>query len=180
MLGVFFDTLVLCTCTAIVILLAGKGYSGEAEGIRITQQAMTVHMGAAGAHFVSLAIVFFAFTSVVANFAYAESNLRVFRLDGKWGKSAYIIVYLVMVYWGSRADLGVVWVAADVALGMMTVVNVIAVILLSPTIIAVSRDYLQKLKNQPVDKISFKLSDCHIQGKIDDEEVWVGKIKTQD
>jgi AGCS family alanine or glycine:cation symporter len=163
MLGVFFDTIILCTCTAIIILLAGDIHDGGMTGIRLTQDAMTYHIGNSGTHFVSVAITLFAFSSVVANFAYAQSNLRMFRLDNRGGNIAYTLAYLAMVFWGSGASLKEVWAAADMALGMMTVVNVTALILLTPTIVAVSKDYLNKINRK--DDATFKTGDCAIQGK---------------
>ena len=172
MLGVFFDTLVLCTCTAIIILLAGGSHSGEMEGIRLTQEAMSVHMGDYGVYFVSIAISFFAFTSVVANYAYAESNLRVFNCDNKVGRGVYTLAYLAMVLWGSGASLAAVWAAADMALGLMTVVNVTALILLTPTIVAVSRDYFAK--RDAGQDVTFSLSGCNVQGT-PEPDIWKGK-----
>lgn len=166
MLGVFFDTIILCTCTAVIILLAGDIPAGEMTGIRLTQDAMTQHIGNSGLHFVSLAITLFAFTSVVANYAYAQSNLRIFGVDNKWGNGAYTVAYLAMVFWGSGARLDVVWSAADMALGLMTLVNVTALVLLTPTIIAVSKDYFSKHENGR--DMSFKKDDCTIQGKTED------------
>lgn len=173
MLGVFFDTIVLCTCTAFIILLA-NGDAGEGvNGIRLTQNAVEHHIGGYGLHFVSLAITLFAFTSVVANFAYAQSNLRVFGLDTKLGNRVYIFAYLVMVLWGANASLKIVFSAADMALGLMTVVNVIALILLTPTIRAVSNDYFRQRKQQKSNggSIQFKQSDCHIQGNTEGD-IW--------
>ncbi len=169
MLGVFFDTIILCTCTAIIILLAGDYSSEGATGIRLTQDAMNTHMGSTGLHFVSIAITVFAFTSVVANFAYAQSNLRIFGADTKLGNSAYIIIYLGMVFWGSSATLEIVWSAADMALGLMTLVNVTALALLTPTIVSVSRDYFSKYERG--DEMHFRKGDCTIQGKTEDN-IW--------
>lgn len=169
MLGVFFDTIILCTCTAIIILLAGEIPSGEATGIRLTQDAMTHHIGRYGLHFVSIAITIFAFTSVVANYAYAQSNLRIFNLDNKLGNWAYTATYLAMVLWGSNASLKAVWDAADMALGLMTVVNVSALILLTPTIVAVSKDYFKK--RDAGQKLEFRKHHCNIQGRIEDD-IW--------
>ncbi len=169
MLGVFFDTIVLCTCTAIIILLAGDYSSEGATGIRLTQNAMNVHMGNTGLHFVSMAITLFAFTSVVANFAYAQSNLQIFGADTKLGNAAYIVIYLGMVFWGSGATLEIVWSAADMALGLMTLVNVTALALLTPTIISVSRDYFSK--HERGDEMRFRKGDCTIQGKTEND-IW--------
>ncbi len=141
MLGVFFDTIVLCSCTAVIILLADIDITGEMEGIRLTQSAMTAHMGAGGIYFVAAAICLFAFTSVVANYAYAESNLHLFKLDNKFGRTVYTGLYLSMMIWGASATLKQVWDLADIALGLMTVVNVIAIIRLTPTILTVTKDY---------------------------------------
>ena len=170
MLGVFFDTIVLCTCTAVIILLAGGATSSEPEGIRLTQTAMEAHLGGYGIHFVTVAISLFAFTSVVANYAYAESNLRIFGMDNKLGRSAYSVAYMAMVIWGTNAGLAEVWNAGDMALGLMTVVNICALILLSPTIVAVSKDYAFK-RNKGV-TIDFKLGDCKIQGQTKDDDIW--------
>jgi len=169
MLGVFFDTIILCTCTAVIILLAGDYSNDGATGIRLTQNAMNTHMGDTGLHFVSIAITLFAFTSVVANFAYAQSNLRIFGADTKLGNTAYIIIYLAMVFWGSGAKLEIVWSAADMALGLMTLVNVTALALLTPTIIAVSRDYFSK--HERGDDMRFRKNDCAIQGETEDD-IW--------
>ena len=170
MMGVFFDTIILCTCTAVVILLSGfTGMDGENNGIQITQTAMQHHIGFYGGHFVAIALTLFAFTSVVANFAYAQSNLRVFGMDNRIGNTAYIVAYLAMVYWGSSATLTQVLAAADMSLGLMTVVNIVALFLLSPTIIAVSKHYHEQIKtsNKPV---KFKRQDCAIQGQIENHE----------
>ena len=103
MLGVFLDTLVLCTSTAFIILLAGGSSSDQMEGIRLTQDAMSSHLGEGGTDFVAAAISLFAFTSVVANYAYGESNLHMFKLDNKIGRAVYTIGYLGMIYWGAQA-----------------------------------------------------------------------------
>lgn len=166
MLGVFIDTMVLCTCSAIVILLAGGSSGEQMEGIRLTQSAMTSHLGAGGADFVAAAITLFAFTSVVANYAYGESNLHMFKLDNKIGKAAYTLGYLFMIYWGSSANLPEVWAAADMALGLMTVINIIALVWMTPTIVSISQDYFNKRKAGK--EMEYKAGDCEIQGKSED------------
>lgn len=168
MLGVFLDTVVLCTCTAVVILLADIDVSGEMEGIRLTQNAITFHLGDGGVYFVSAAISLFAFTSVVANYAYAESNLHFFKLDNRMGRMLYTVLYLAMVFWGSNASLIQVWSMADVALGLMTLVNVVAIVQLTPTIVALTKDYNRKQKQAVTDitKMSFNAKDIHYQGKV--------------
>lgn len=168
MLGVFLDTMVLCTCTAVIILLADINISGEMEGIRLTQDAITYHLGDMGVYFVSAAISLFAFTSVVANYAYAESNLHFFKLDNKIGRAVYTIMYLTMVFWGASASLKQVWSMADVALGLMTLVNVIAIVQLTPTIVALMKDYNAKrnLNNSTEANMAFRATDIQFQGRL--------------
>ena len=84
-------------------------------------------------------------------------------MDNKVGHTLYTLAYLSMVLWGSGASLKEVWAAADMALGLMTVVNVTALILLTPTIVAVSKDYFHKRDNGL--DMTFKNSDCKIQGR---------------
>ncbi len=169
MLGVFVDTIVVCTCTAIVILLAGNLGSGEMEGIRLTQMAMSAHIGSYGVHFVAVAIGLFAFTSIVANYAYAEANLHLFKLDTRIGRGGLISVFLVMIYWGTGANLSEVWAAADMAFGLMAVINIVAIVLLTPTVVAISKDYAMRRRTQR--DLHYKAGDCTIQGK-HEEGVW--------
>ena len=163
MLGVFLDTLVLCTSTAFIILLAGGSSSDQMEGIRLTQDAMSSHLGEGGTDFVAAAISLFAFTSVVANYAYGESNLHMFKLDNKIGRAVYTIGYLGMIYWGAQAALPQVWAMADMALGLMTVINIIAIVWMTPTIVSISKDYFKKKDSGA--NMEYKAGDCEIQGK---------------
>jgi AGCS family alanine or glycine:cation symporter len=176
MLGVFLDTMVLCTATAFIILLGTDTSIGEMEGIRLTQSAMEMHMGGVGADFVAAAIGFFAFTSVVANYAYGESNLHMFKLDNKLGRTFFTSGYLIMILWGAMASLPTVWAMADMALGLMTVVNVIAIVLLTPTIVSITKDYRDKRKAN-VD-ITFDHKKCDMQGDIEEKEIWTGKLES--
>lgn len=173
MLGVFIDTMVLCTCTAFIILLGTQTGIGEMEGIRLTQSAMETHLGGVGGDFVAAAICLFAFTSVVANYAYGESNLHMFKLDNKIGRRVYTTGYLAMILWGSVASLPMVWAMADMALGLMTLVNIIAIIILTPTIVAVTNDYRAKRKLNKT--ITFAQTDCLIQGQLEEREIWNGE-----
>ena len=169
MLGVFLDTLILCTSTAFIILLAGGSSSDQMEGIRLTQDAMSSHLGEGGTDFVAAAISLFAFTSVVANYAYGESNLHMFKLDNKIGRAAYTIGYLGMIYWGAQAALPQVWAMADMALGLMTVINIIAIVWMTPTIVSISKDYFKKKDSGK--KVEYKVGDCEIQGK-SEKGIW--------
>ncbi|MFC3031423.1 alanine/glycine:cation symporter family protein [Pseudoalteromonas fenneropenaei] len=169
MFGVFFDTIVLCSCTAMIILLAGNGDSGEMEGIRLTQNAMSAHLGEFGVAYVALILFLFAFSSVVANYAYAESNLHFFHLDNRVGRSIYTMLYLVMVLWGANATLKDVWDLADMALGLMTLVNIYAIVLLTPTIKAALQDY--RIQRSTGKSPSFVNTNVAVQGRLA-QHVW--------
>lgn len=168
MLGVFIDTLVICSCTAVVILLAGDLGAGKTEGIAITQEAMSVHLGWFGGHFVAIAITLFGFTSIVANYAYAESNLHFFRLDSKVGRTVFTLIFLGMMFLGTQLDLKTMWATADMAFGLMTLINVIALLALSPTVIAVLKNYQHSKKHS---EIEFSSEQCKVQGRTE-KGIW--------
>jgi len=172
MLGVLIDTLLICSCTAIVILLAGDAAtSGTEQGIAITQQAMQVHLGWFGGHFVAIAITLFGFTSIVANYAYAESNLHFFKLDSKAGRVIFTIIFLSMMFIGTRLELTTMWATADMAFGFMALINVAAILALSPTVFSVLKDYRLKRFENKDDDINFSVKDCKVQG-VADSEIW--------
>lgn len=165
MLGVFIDTVIICTCTAVVILLA-DGAGVEQEGIQITQVAMSHHLGVFGGHFIAISITLFGFTSIVANYAYAESNLHFFKLDSTLGRIVFTLVFLVMIFVGTQIDLGLMWATADMAFGLMTVINVFAILGLTSTVIAVAKTYPLKSSGG-----SFNTGQCDIQGQTE-KGIW--------
>lgn len=170
MLGVFIDTMIICSCSAFIVLLADVGTEDGVAGIRLIQEAVTYHVGGWGTDFIALAIFLFSFTSVVANYAYGENNLHLFNLDNKKGRYVFTAGYLAMIVWGSVASIPAVWSLADLALGLMTLINITALILMTPTITKLAKDYHQALKEkrQP----EFKASNKHLyQGNLE-EDIW--------
>lgn len=165
MLGVFIDTVIICTCTAVVILLADGSAVGQ-QGIQVTQVAMSQHLGVFGSHFIAIAITLFGFTSIVANYAYAESNLHFFRLDSKFGRMVFTGVFLAMIFIGTQIDLGLMWATADMAFGLMAVVNVVAILCLSPTVISVANTYSKSSVDLP-----FSSEQCRVQGQTE-KGIW--------
>ncbi|MCW4151501.1 sodium:alanine symporter family protein [Halomonas sp. 18H] len=150
MLGVFLDTLVICTATASIIIMAGPELlqNDDVNGIQLTQMALTQHVGDWGGMFIAIAILLFAFTSVIANYSYGESNVE--YLAGPRHAARVILIYrlavLAMVMIGSVASLGAIWNFADLSMGMMALINLIAILLLSPVAFALFRDYDRQLK----------------------------------
>ena len=143
MLAVFFDTIVICSCTAFVILLF-KDPGTQIQGIQLTQQAMAYQVGPWGSDFVTLAILLFAFTSIVANFAYADNNLKYLKMDHVWGRWFLRVGFLTMLVFGSTASLPQVIALADLSTGLMTIVNVVALLLMTKVVVSITQDYHQQ------------------------------------
>ncbi|MCM2681344.1 alanine/glycine:cation symporter family protein [Echinimonas agarilytica] len=146
MLGVFVDTIVICTCTASVILISGalEPNSGV-SGIELTQLALTNEVGAFGKYFIAIAIFFFAFTSIVANYSYAETNLVFLEHEHPRGLQFFRCFVLAMVMFGAMAELPIVWKMADLSMAFMSVINLVAILLLSGVVIKLARDYNRQL-----------------------------------
>ncbi|CAE6885077.1 alanine/glycine:cation symporter family protein [Vibrio alginolyticus] len=147
MLGVFMDTIVICSCTVAIILMSGEyvGQATEVTGIELTQRALSSQVGDWGAIFVAVAIFFFAFTSIIANYSYAETNLVFLEHNHKAGINIFRVIVLGMVMFGAMASLPVVWSLADVSMGLMAIVNLVAIILLSGIVIKLAKDYNRQL-----------------------------------
>lgn len=159
MLGVFIDTLVICTATAAIIILSGAvDPNVEQQGIALTQLAMSHFVGGFGVSFVAIAIFFFSFTTIIANYSYGESNIE-FLAGNKNTKIAMVglrVALLLMVFIGSVANLTAVWNFADLTMGIMAIINLIAIVWLSPVAIRVLKDYERQLKSGvPLEKITF-------------------------
>lgn len=146
-LGVFIDTLLVCTATALIILLSGVMTPGsDLTGTPLTQAAMREHMGGAGDWFVAVAILFFAFTSIIGNYSYAENAMVFLRLGNRVGITALRLGVLAMVVWGAYESVTTVFNAADASMGLMATVNIIAIALLSGTVAKLTADYTAQRK----------------------------------
>lgn len=171
MLGVFIDTIVVCTATAMIILLAQNQLGNEGlTGIRLTQSAVSEHVGAWGSDFITIAICLFSFTSIVANYVYAESNLVLFKFDNTMGRTVFTLVFLAMTFWGANASLPEVWAIADLSLGLTTIINISALLLLSKTVVILTKDYHQQMKTSKHPVFS-QQNTKGIQGKLG-KNIW--------
>ena len=147
MIGVLIDTIVICSASAMVVLLAGHGTKTTSyDGIQLIQHAMSVLVGEWGASFVAVVMILFAFTSIVANYIYAENNLIFLRWDKPWAIWLLRIATLSMVVLGSLLSLPVVWQMADVIMALMAITNLTAILLLSPVVRIIALDYLRQRK----------------------------------
>lgn len=141
--GVFVDTILVCTATAMLILLSGVLQPGSGvTGINLTQQAMTVHFGAWGSPFVAIAILFFAFTSIAGNYAYAEEAMAYLRLDDGVSLATLRLLLLAVVLWGGMSPVTTVFEVADLAMGLMSTINIVSIMLLSGVTARLARDYI--------------------------------------
>lgn len=145
MLGVFVDTIIVCTCTAVIILLSDN-YGGESlKGISLTQNALQYHVGDFGLHFLAFILFLFAYSSIIGNYAYAESNIRFIR-----NKPLFVLIFrlvvLFFVYFGAVNQGNIVWDFADTVMAIMAMINLVAIILLSPIVWLILKDYRRQLK----------------------------------
>jgi AGCS family alanine or glycine:cation symporter len=146
-LGVFIDTIVVCTCTALMILLSGVYVpGGEITGTALTQLAMGEHIGAAGPYFIAVAIFFFAFTSIIGNYSYSEMAMVYLGAGHKNALTGLRIVVLVMVVWGALQAVATVFDVADASMGLMASINLIAILALSGTVVKLTKDYFDQRK----------------------------------
>lgn len=144
-LGVFIDTIVVCTSTAIMILLSGVMEPGSGlTGTALTQAALVQHFGASGGIFVAVAIFFFAFTSIIGNYAYAEGAVAYLGHGSPAAITLLRALALSMVVWGSMQSVATVFDAADATMGLMATINLVAIVALSGTVAMLTRDYFDQ------------------------------------
>ena len=139
-LAVFTDTLLICTCTAFIILFSGLASTGEANGIKLTQMALNNEIGDIGTIYVAVAILFFAYSSILGNYYYGEANVRYITRQ-RWAIPVYRISVCGMVMFGALASLDLAWGLADIAMGFMTICNLIAIVLLGKYAFRLLEDY---------------------------------------
>lgn len=141
MFGVFVDTLVVCSCTAFLILLSDAFVPGQpVEGVRLTQDALASEIGSWSRHFLAVAIFLFAFSSVIGNYAYSEGNVTL--LAGRQGAvPIFRVLVLAMVFLGAVAKVEFVWQLGDLCQAFMVLINLTALLALSRTALAAIRDY---------------------------------------
>ena len=139
-LGVFTDTLIICTCTAFIILFSGVPLTGEINGVQLTQNALSSEVGNFGSIFVAIAILFFAYSSIIGNYYYGEANVR-YITKNKTIMTVFRVASGGMVLFGALASLDLAWTLADICMGLMTICNLIAITLLGKYAFRLLDDY---------------------------------------
>lgn len=141
--GVFVDTLLICSSTAFIIILSGAYTSSQADGIILTQEALETTYGSWSAYFLVFIVFLFALSSIAGNYYYGESNIE-FIGNNKIFMNIYRACVVGMVLFGSLASLDAVWSLADLFMGLMAIINLIAITLLSKTAFAALKDYQEQ------------------------------------
>ncbi len=146
-LGVFTDTLLVCSCTAFVILISGLYDTTALNGIALTQASLGSEIGAAGPTFIAVAILLFAFSSIIGNYYYGEANIRFMTSN-----STVITIYRicsggVMVIFGAMVSLDMVWNLGDFCMALLTACNLIAIVALGKYVFRLLDDYRTQKRN---------------------------------
>ena len=168
-LGVFTDTLMVCSCTAFIILISGLYQVPELNGIALTQSALQNEIGSIGPMFIAVAIFLFAFSSIIGNYYYGEANIRFITQNNKVMTAYRIASAGLMVMFGALASFELVWNIVDLFMAFLTACNLIAIILLGRYAFRLLDDYRQQ-KRQGIKEPVFHRSKLP---EIEDElECW--------
>jgi AGCS family alanine or glycine:cation symporter len=155
-LSVFIDTIIMCTCTATIILLSDAYQPGAAgvNGVALTQTALAEHVGDWGQGFVSISLLLFSFSSIMYNYYLGENSLNYFSEENQHVFNVFRVLVLGLVFWGSLQDLGTVFVFADLTMGLLGVVNLAALFLLMKVCFRILEDYDSQRKTTRVARIN--------------------------
>lgn len=130
-LGVLIDTVVICTCTAMIILLVPQDIIGSLQGMELLQTAMSYHLGSIGTYFIAAILFLFSFSTFLGVLFYARSNVSYICGENWLSQTVYKIIALVMLFIGGLRSFTVVWDLGDVGIGLMTIINLIVLIPMS-------------------------------------------------
>lgn len=148
-LSVYIDTLVICTCSALMVLVfyvQDPEAAAALNGMPLVQLAVNNSVGEVGIHFITFAIFAFAFSSLIGNYFYAESNLRFIKPDSKALLFAFRVVCLVVIYFGAVNSFDLAWNLADIFMGFMAILNLVAILLLGRWALRALDDYAEQRK----------------------------------
>ncbi|MCK7597006.1 alanine:cation symporter family protein [Microbulbifer sp. CAU 1566] len=177
MASVFLDTMMICTATAAIILLSHVPLSGNMEGVTLTQAALASEVGAWGNGFVAIALIFFAFTSIIANYYYAETNIF-YLWHTRTSIFCYRALYIGFILFGawvayssSSDNFALLWNMADMSMGFMASANLLAILLLSGVAFKVLGDY-EAQRARGIEEPVFDARQYQIPGV--EHDVWDG------
>lgn len=143
-LGVFIDTIVICTCSAMIMLLAPESLTRGLNGMELLEAAMNYHLGYFGVVFIAATLWLFSFSTFIGILFYARSNVAYLFGDNWLSQTLYKILALVMLFIGGLATYTFVWDLGDIGIGLMTIFNMIALVPLAGNAIESLKNYEQK------------------------------------
>ena len=144
--GVIIDTIIICSCTAFIMLLAPQELLEGLSGMTLLQTAMHYHFGQAGVVFTAVTLWLFSFSTFIGILYYARSNVAYLFGDNWKSQTAYKILALVMLFIGGLAAYTFVWDLGDIGIGLMTIFNMIAIIPMSGQAIKALNEYSEIMK----------------------------------
>ncbi len=144
-LSVFIDTILICTTSAFIVLLSGVDLNCGLNGIPFVQMAVKNQVGSIGIHFITFSVFTFAFTSIIGNYCYVESNVLFIKNSNKF-LNFIKVTYLLAVFLGSQAKFGTVWNIADILMGIMALVNILVILYLGNISFKALNDYVKQKK----------------------------------
>lgn len=136
-LGVIIDTMVICTCTAMIMLLVPQEITDGLQGMQLLQTAMQYHLGSVGTIFIAVILFLFSFSTFIGILFYARSNVAYIFGNNWLSQTVYKIIALAMLFVGGLQEYTVVWDLGDVGIGLMTIINLIVLIPMSKEAIAI-------------------------------------------
>lgn len=145
--GVIIDTIVICSCTAMIMLLAPEELLSGLSGMELLQTAMYHHFGSAGVIFIAIALWLFSFSTFIGILYYARSNVSYLFGDSWKTQTAYKLLALVMLFIGGLATYTFVWDMGDIGVGLMTIFNMIVLLPMSGQAIQALKEYEKMRKN---------------------------------
>ncbi|NFL57450.1 alanine:cation symporter family protein [Clostridium botulinum] len=152
-LGVFTDTILICSATSFIVLISGSYLKSDLTGIQLTQTALSSQVGSWGNTFIAICIFLFAFSSVIGNYYYGETNIE-FLKGSKTSLFLYRLCVIGMVLFGCVAKIQIVWDMADLFMGFMAIINLIAISMLSKIAFAALKDY-DRQKKQGIEPVFY-------------------------
>ena len=168
-LGVFTDTLVICSCTAFIILISGI-YENGSDGIILTTQALESEIGIAGRWFITAAIFLFAYSTIIANYFYGETNIRFVTSHNNRQQRMYIFLFRLItgitILAGAYMTLQTAFTIVDIVMGLMTITNLLAILLLFPKVRILLEDYKSQLRAGKNPRFSKQIFDADTQRDI--------------
>ncbi|MGL4791753.1 MAG: alanine/glycine:cation symporter family protein [Anaerotignaceae bacterium] len=164
MISVFIDTLILCTASAFIVLCSGVDTTGI-KAMTIIQHAINSQLGIVGIHFITISIFFFAFSSIIGNYFYTESNM-LYITKGKSDLKLFRCTVILAVFLGSIAGYDLVWNFADVTMGFMAIINIVVIVILNKIPLAALEDY-EKQSKEGIDPV-FKAKNIGL----DNTDLW--------